>query len=86
MKKHLKVTIIIFFSMGVFFSLGLFALKIIFKNNSKKELIMSAQGTEYIPRDDRPIKMVLNDDRQLKIINDFETCSVDNGITPDEYS
>jgi len=43
--------------------------------NSKKELIMSAQGTEYIPIDDRAINMVLNDDRPLKIINAFENYS-----------
>tara|TARA_B100000686_G_scaffold186430_1_gene193139 strand:+ start:155 stop:1918 length:1764 start_codon:yes stop_codon:yes gene_type:complete len=43
--------------------------------NSKKEIIMSAQGTEYIPIDDRAIKMVLNDDRPLKIINAFENYS-----------
>ena len=43
--------------------------------NSSKELIMTAQGTEYIPIDDRAIKMVLNDDRPLKIINAFENYS-----------
>ena len=43
--------------------------------NSKKEIVMSAQGTEYIPIDDRAIKMVLNDDRPLKIINAFENYS-----------
>ena len=43
--------------------------------NSKKEIVMSAQGTEYIPIDDRAIKMVINDDRPLKIINAFENYS-----------
>ncbi len=43
--------------------------------NSKKELIMSAQDTEYMPIDDRAINMVLNDDRPLKIINAFENYS-----------
>ena len=43
--------------------------------NSKKEIVMSAQGTEYIPIDDRALKMVLNDDRPLKIINAFENYS-----------
>ena len=43
--------------------------------NSKKELVISAQGTEYIPIDDRAIEMVLNDDRPLKIINTFENKS-----------
>ena len=36
---------------------------------------MTAEGTEYIPIDDRAIKMVLNDDRPLKIINAFENYS-----------
>ena len=40
MKKYLKISIIIFLSMGVFFSLGLFALKIIFEENIEKELIV----------------------------------------------
>ncbi len=43
--------------------------------NSKKELIMSAEGTEYIPIDERALSMVLNDDRPLKIINTFENYS-----------
>ena len=43
--------------------------------NSKKELIMTAEGTDYIPIDDRAINMVLNDDRPLKIINAFENYS-----------
>ncbi len=43
--------------------------------NSKKELIMSAEGTEYIPVDERALNMVLNDDRPLKIINTFENYS-----------
>ena len=43
--------------------------------NSKKELIMTSEGTEFIPIDDRAIRMVLNDDRPLKIINTFENKS-----------
>ncbi len=43
--------------------------------DSKKNLVMSAQGTEYIPIDDRALSMVLNDDRPLKIINAFENYS-----------
>ena len=43
--------------------------------NNKKELIMTAAGTEYIPIDDRAINMVLDDDRPLKIINAFENYS-----------
>ena len=43
--------------------------------NSKKQLIMTAEGTEYIPIDDRAVKMVINDDRPLKIINAFENYS-----------
>ena len=40
MKKYLKMSIFIFLSTGVFFSLGLFALKIIFEENIEKELIV----------------------------------------------
>ena len=36
---------------------------------------MTAQGTEYIPIDERAINMVLDDDRPLKIINAFENYS-----------
>ena len=43
--------------------------------NSSKELVMSAQGTEYMQLDDRAFNMVLNDDRPLKIINAFENYS-----------
>tara|TARA_B100000401_G_scaffold427835_1_gene359827 strand:- start:2872 stop:4635 length:1764 start_codon:yes stop_codon:yes gene_type:complete len=43
--------------------------------NSKKQLIMTAEGTEYIPIDDKAVKMVINDDRPLKIINAFENYS-----------
>ena len=43
--------------------------------DSKKKLIMSAEGTEYIPIDDRALSMVLNDDRPLKIINALENYS-----------
>jgi len=43
--------------------------------NTKKELVMTAEGTEYIPIDDRALNMVLNDDRPLKIINAFENYS-----------
>ena len=43
--------------------------------NNKKELIMTAEGTEYIPIDDRALNMVLNDDRPLKIINAFANYS-----------
>ena len=40
MKKYLKISIILFLSMGVFSSLGLFALKIIFEEKNEKELIV----------------------------------------------
>ena len=43
--------------------------------NTKKELVMTAESTDYIPIDDRALKMVLNDDRPLKIINAFENYS-----------
>ena len=40
MKKYLKISIILFLSTGVFSSLGLFALKIIFEEKNEKELIV----------------------------------------------
>jgi len=40
MKNHLKISIIIFLSTGIFFSLGIFALKIIFQKNINDELIV----------------------------------------------
>ena len=43
--------------------------------NSGKELIMTAEGTDYIPIDERALNMVLDDDRPLKIINTFENYS-----------
>ena len=36
---------------------------------------MSSSSTGYIPVEDRAFKMVLNDDRPLKIINTFENKS-----------
>ena len=38
MKNYLKISVIIFLSAGIFFSLGLFALKIIFQEKFNKEL------------------------------------------------
>ena len=40
MKNYLKITIIVFLSSGIFFSLGLFALKIIFEKNNNDELVI----------------------------------------------
>ena len=43
--------------------------------NSDKKVLISSSSSEYIPIEDRAIKMVLNDDRPLKIINAFENKS-----------
>jgi len=43
--------------------------------NNRKEIVMSAEGTDYIPIDNRAFAMVLEDDRPLKIINAFENYS-----------
>ena len=43
--------------------------------NNRKEIVMSAEGTDYIPVDNRALAMVLEDDRPLKIINAFENYS-----------
>ena len=40
-----------------------------------KKVIMSSSNTGYIPVEDRALKMVLNDDRPLKIINTLENKS-----------
>ncbi len=40
MKNYLKITIIIFLSTGIFFSVGLFAMKIIFEENIYDELVV----------------------------------------------
>ena len=43
--------------------------------DNKKNLIMSSSNSGYTPVEDRALKMVLNDDRPLKIINTFENKS-----------
>ena len=43
--------------------------------DSNKNLIMSSSNSGYVPIEDRALKMVLNDDRPLKIINTFENKS-----------
>ena len=43
--------------------------------NSNKEVIFTSSTTSYVPIEDRAIKMVVNDDRPLKIINAFENKS-----------
>ena len=43
--------------------------------DNNKNVIMSSSNTGYIPVEDRALKMVLNDDRPLKIINTFENKS-----------
>tara|TARA_B100000029_G_scaffold75757_1_gene67438 strand:- start:4536 stop:6317 length:1782 start_codon:yes stop_codon:yes gene_type:complete len=40
-----------------------------------KNVLLSSSSTEYLPVEDRALKMVLNDDRPLKIINTFENKS-----------
>ena len=43
--------------------------------DSNKNVIMSSSTSGYVPVADRAMKMVLNDDRPLKIINTFENKS-----------
>ena len=43
--------------------------------DNKKKVIISSSNSGYIPVEDRALKMVLNDDRPLKIINTFENKS-----------
>ena len=43
--------------------------------NSNKDIILSSTTTGYVPIEDQALKMVLNDNRPLKIINAFENKS-----------
>ena len=43
--------------------------------DSSKNVLISSALTEYLPIEDRALKMVLNDERPLKIINAFENKS-----------
>ncbi len=43
--------------------------------DSKQKIILSSSSTGYIPVEDEALKLVLNDDRPLKIINAFENKS-----------
>ena len=43
--------------------------------NNKKEILLSSSVTEFVPIEDKALKMVLNDYRPLKIINAFENKS-----------
>ena len=43
--------------------------------DSNKNVIMSSSNSGYVPVEDKALKMVLNDDRPLKIINTFENKS-----------
>ena len=43
--------------------------------DNNKNVIISSSNSGYIPVEDRALKMVLNDDRPLKIINTFENKS-----------
>ena len=43
--------------------------------NSNKDLIFTSSTTSYVPIEEKAIKMVVNDDRPLKIINAFENKS-----------
>jgi two-component system nitrogen regulation sensor histidine kinase NtrY len=43
--------------------------------DSNKNLILSSSNSEYVQVEDKALKMVLNDDRPLKILNTFENKS-----------
>tara|TARA_B100001250_G_scaffold302563_1_gene264298 strand:+ start:789 stop:2570 length:1782 start_codon:yes stop_codon:yes gene_type:complete len=43
--------------------------------NSKREVIFTSSSTSYVPIEEKALKMVINDDRPLKIINAFENKS-----------
>ncbi len=43
--------------------------------NKNKEILFSSSSTQYLPIEDKAFKMVLNDERPLKIINTYENKS-----------
>ena len=80
MKKYLKISIILFLSMGVFSSLGLFALKIIFEEKNEKELIVLGPDNRdifTIPKDVGG-KKVSNLD--IEILNNKEALIADDKL------
>ncbi len=78
MKKHLKISIILFLSMGVFSSLGLFALKIIFEEKNEKELIV-------LGPDNRDIFTIPEDVGGKKVSNlDIEILNNKKALITDE--
>ena len=82
MKKYLKISIILFLSMGVFSSLGLFALKIIFEEKNEKELIVLGPDNRdifTIPKDVGG-KKVSNLD--IEILNNKKALIADEKLRP----
>jgi len=78
MKKYLKISIILFLSMGVFSSLGLFALKIIFEEKNEKELIV-------LGPDNRDIFTIPKDVGGKKVSNlDIEILNNKKALIADE--
>ena len=78
MKKHLKISIILFLSTGVFFSLGLFALKIIFDERNEKGLIV-------LGHDNRDIFTIPKDLGGKKVSNlDIEILNNKKALIADE--
>ena len=78
MKNYLKITIIIFLSSGVFFSLGLFAMKIIFEENFYDELVV-------LGPDDKDIFTIPKDVGGKKVSNlDIEILNNKKALIADE--
>ena len=80
--KYLIIFIMIFLSIGVFFSLGLFALKIIFEENNDKELIVLGPDSKdifTIPKDVGG-KKVSNLD--IEILNNKKALIADEKLRP----
>ena len=82
MKKYLKISIILFLSTGVFSSLGLFALRIIFEEKNEKELIVLGPDSKdifTIPKDVGG-KKVSNLD--IEILNNKKALIADEKLRP----
>ncbi len=78
MKKYLKISIILFLSTGVFSSLGLFALRIIFEKKNEKELIV-------LGPDNRDIFTIPKDVGGKKVSNlDIEILNNKKALIADE--
>ena len=82
MNNYLKIFSIFFLSVGIFFSVGLFALKILFQKTNNSELIVLGPDNEKIitkPRDSGGEKVSNLD---IEILNDKDALILNEKIRP----